>query len=169
MSEQVYIGLINPKNPTNVATVLRACGCYKANGVFYTGQRYERAKSFHADTKDIHKQIPNKHVADLQHAVPENAKVVVVELVENATPLPDFTHPENAFYIFGPEDGSVQQDVLEWADDVVYIPTKGCMNLAATVNVVLYDRLAKSDFDRSNTLIVNSRDTNNRARFCKSV
>jgi tRNA(Leu) C34 or U34 (ribose-2'-O)-methylase TrmL len=26
----------------------------------------------------------------------------------------------------------------------VYIPTVGCMNLAATVNVVLYDRLAKS-------------------------
>jgi len=27
---------------------------------------------------------------------------------------------------------------------VVYIPTVGCMNLAATVNVVLYDRLAKA-------------------------
>jgi tRNA(Leu) C34 or U34 (ribose-2'-O)-methylase TrmL len=26
----------------------------------------------------------------------------------------------------------------------VYIPTVGCMNLAATVNVVLYDRLAKA-------------------------
>ncbi|MBU0538004.1 MAG: 23S rRNA methyltransferase, partial [Gammaproteobacteria bacterium] len=28
---------------------------------------------------------------------------------------------------------------------IVYIPTKGCMNLAATVNVVLYDRLAKGE------------------------
>jgi tRNA(Leu) C34 or U34 (ribose-2'-O)-methylase TrmL len=27
---------------------------------------------------------------------------------------------------------------------VVYIPTVGCMNLAATVNVVLYDRMAKA-------------------------
>jgi tRNA(Leu) C34 or U34 (ribose-2'-O)-methylase TrmL len=26
---------------------------------------------------------------------------------------------------------------------VIYIPTRYCMNLAATVNVVLYDRMAK--------------------------
>ncbi len=26
---------------------------------------------------------------------------------------------------------------------VVYVPTRHCMNLAATVNVVLYDRLSK--------------------------
>jgi tRNA(Leu) C34 or U34 (ribose-2'-O)-methylase TrmL len=26
---------------------------------------------------------------------------------------------------------------------VVYVPTQGCMNLAASVNVILYDRLAK--------------------------
>ena len=34
--------------------------------------------------------------------------------------------------------------VRAWCTDVVYIPTIGCMNLAATVNVVLYDRLAKA-------------------------
>jgi tRNA(Leu) C34 or U34 (ribose-2'-O)-methylase TrmL len=32
---------------------------------------------------------------------------------------------------------------------VVYIPTTGCMNLAATVNVVLYDRLSKGLNTRS--------------------
>jgi tRNA(Leu) C34 or U34 (ribose-2'-O)-methylase TrmL len=32
---------------------------------------------------------------------------------------------------------------------VVYIPTTGCMNLAATVNVVLYDRMAKGNNTRS--------------------
>jgi tRNA(Leu) C34 or U34 (ribose-2'-O)-methylase TrmL len=32
---------------------------------------------------------------------------------------------------------------------VVYIPTTGCMNLAATVNVVLYDRMAKGLNTRS--------------------
>ena len=35
--------------------------------------------------------------------------------------------------------------MLSWCRDVVYIPTNGCMNLAACVNVVLYDRLSKSN------------------------
>ena len=52
------------------------------------------------------------------------------------------------------------------ANAVVYVPTIGCMNLAATVNVVLYDRLAKSfqNIDNSldrNKLIRQSRDINN--------
>ncbi|MBU2976960.1 RNA methyltransferase [Alteromonas sp. C1M14] len=158
------IGLLNPKNPTNVASVLRAAGCYQASSVFYTGQRYGYAKAFNADTQGMHKVIPNVGVPDLQQVKPKGAKAVIVELVEGAQPLPHYQHPDNAFYIFGPEDGSVSDDVLAWADDVVYIPTKGCMNLAATVNVVLYDRLAKSDFEASDEKIRASRDKNNRTR-----
>ena len=65
-------------------------------------------------------------------------------------------------YIFGPEDGSISQALIDFADDVVYVPTIGCMNLAATVNVVLYDRLAKDPQGiASNELICQSRDINN--------
>ena len=90
-------------------------------------------------------------------------KTVVIELVENAIPLPEFSHPKDALYIFGPEDGSVNQLLIDNADYVVYIPTTGCMNLAATANVVLYDRLCKSQqtFTTDNNLIKASRDTNN--------
>ena len=66
--------------------------------------------------------------------------MICVDLVEGATPLPDFEHPENALYIFGPEDGTIAQEVINSADAVVYVPTIGCMNLAASVNVLLYDR-----------------------------
>lgn len=45
--------------------------------------------------------------------------------------------------IFGPEDGTLGERVLSWCRDVVYVPTDRCMNLAATVNVILYDRAAK--------------------------
>jgi tRNA(Leu) C34 or U34 (ribose-2'-O)-methylase TrmL len=87
---------------------------------------------------------------------------VCIELAENAIPLPEFDHPKNTFYIFGPEDGSISQDIIDKAQVVVYIPTVGCMNLAATVNVVLYDRLAKDRNKFSgNELIRESRDKNN--------
>ncbi|WP_420935979.1 RNA methyltransferase [Alteromonas sp. A081] len=163
--QRVSIGLINPKNPVNVASILRAAGCYGVASVFYTGQRYRLAKEFNADTKAFHKVIPTIGVDSLNDVVPEGAKVVCVELVEGAVPLPHFKHPENAFYILGPEDGSVPSDVLMWCDHVVYIPTYSCMNLAATANVLLYDRLSKSDFVSGDALIRSSRDTNNTTKI----
>lgn len=162
------IGLINPKSPTNVGGVLRAAGCYNAKHVFFTGTRYLNAKKFHTDTKNVIERIPLTTVDDLQQAKPEGAKAVVIELIEGATPLPEFTHPENAFYILGPEDGSISKEVLNWCDEVVYIPTIGCMNLAATCNVVLYDRLAKlGGVNSSDETIIESRDTNNKMKWVK--
>lgn len=164
----VSIGLINPKSPENVGMVMRAAGCYAANQVFYTGERYNRARQFFTDTKNAHVTIPLNGVDDLIANIPENAKVIAIELIEGATPLMEFDHPDNAFYIFGPEDGSISQAVLDRCDHVVYIPTVGCMNLAATVNVVLYDRLAK----RPGTIVEDrpiaaNRDTNSRGRIVK--
>ncbi|RYY02442.1 MAG: TrmH family RNA methyltransferase [Gammaproteobacteria bacterium] len=159
-----YIGLLNPKSPENVGMVMRAAGCYAASKVFYTGERFDRARKFFTDTKNAHEKIPLQVTDDLLKTIPEGAKVVAVELIEGATPLIYFEHPDQAYYIFGPEDGSISQEVLNACDHVVYIPTIGCMNLAATVNVVLYDRLAKSVGtvieDRP---IAENRDTNNRA------
>ena len=163
------IGLINPKTPTNVGAVMRAAGCFRVDGVFYTGKRYERAAQFATDTKAVSQKIPITAVDDILQACPDNAKIVCIELVENGVSLPDFQHPDKAFYVFGPEDGSISQQVVDCADAVVYIPTVGCLNLAATVNVVLYDRLAKSTAIIANDALVReSRDTNNNLRVKNS-
>jgi tRNA(Leu) C34 or U34 (ribose-2'-O)-methylase TrmL len=99
----------------------------------------------------------------LLEVVTDNMKIVCVEFALNAIPLPDYVHPENALYIFGPEDGSIDQAIIDKADDVVYVPTVGCMNLSASVNVLLYDRLCKTgNYAAGNTLIRENRDTNNR-------
>ena len=104
-------------------------------------------------------------VADITENLAAGVKIVCIELVEGAIALPAFVHPDHALYLFGPEDGSLDQVLIDRADAVVFIPTTGCLNLAATVNVVLYDRLAKSaDAAGSDQLIRQSRDTNNRVR-----
>lgn len=144
-----FIGLVNPKSPANVGMIMRAAGCYEANGVFYTGERFDRARKFAADTKNAARKIPLEHLDNLQDAMAdcghaEGAVLVAIELIEGAEPLMDFVHPNNAYYIFGPEDGSIKKELLDLCAHVVYIPTIGCMNLAATVNVLLYDRMAKS-------------------------
>lgn len=133
------IGLVNPKTEGNIGGAMRAVGCYEGRLIVIQGQRYKKMRE---DTQKAWRHIPLLH-CDLLDAVPQECEVVVVELVEGAKPLTTFRHPERAFYIFGPEDGSVPKDIIERAKHVVQVPTKHCMNLAATVNVVLYDRMAK--------------------------
>lgn len=162
---KVNIGLLNPKTPTNVGAVLRAAGCFRADGVLYTGERYDRAEKFTTDTQNTRLGMPLTAVNCLVKNKPADAEIVCIELVEGGVSLPEFQHPDNAFYIFGPEDGTINQAVIDSADAVVYIPTVGCLNLAATVNVVLYDRLLKSGMNYDgDTLIRKSRDTNNKVK-----
>lgn len=168
-TSRVSIGLINPKSPENVGSVLRAAGNYQVDSVFYTGQRYPRAVMRNPATPDMSRKvsqnIPISGVSCLVDDAVENMAIICVEFAENATALPEFQHPDNAFYIFGPEDGTISQDVIDKADAVIYVPTIGCMNLAATVNVVLYDRLTKSpQCFEANDLIRQSRDTNNNVK-----
>ncbi len=142
MSKRGYaaIGLHRPKVAANVACALRAAGCYGASMVAASGLRYKSAPT---DTQKAWRHMPLIQVNDLQNIIPFECVPVAVDLIADAEPLPVFVHPPRAFYIFGPEDGTLDESVLIWCERRVYIPTVFCMNLAATVNVVLYDRYAK--------------------------
>ena len=167
-NSQVILGICDPKSPTNVGAIMRAAGCYGIGKVLYTGERFDRAVKFQTDTKKVAAYIPLLKVESFLDHKTKNTKVVCVELAEGAELLPDFVHPESAIYIFGPEDGSIEQDLIDQADSVVYIPTITCMNLAATVNVVLYDRMVKMQKQNAGkdidpvVQIKKSRDINNR-------
>ena len=134
------IGLDNPKNTINVGSAMRAVGVYKASMLAISGKRIGAGST---DTMKHHKHIPLLHANNIFDLIPFDCVPVAVDLVEGATSLVDYIHPERAFYIFGAEDATLGERVLSRCRDVVYVPTNGCMNLAATVNVVLYDRMAK--------------------------
>ena len=137
------IGLHHPKNRYNVGAVIRAAGCYGAALVAITGERYRRA---HTDTQAAYKHLPVINTESLQSVVPVGCVPVAVELIPSSRPLAGFLHPESAFYLFGPEDGTLGPEIISWCKHVVYIPTRYCMNLSATVNVLLYDRAVKRGF-----------------------
>jgi len=168
----VRIGLSNPKSPDNVNSVRRAAGNFQVSSIFYTGTRYPRAASLNPATtdrsRDVSRNIPVTGVSSLLDIATPDIKVICIEFAEDAIALPDFQHPENALYIFGPEDGNLTQAIIDEADAVVYVPTQGCMNLAATVNVVLYDRLSKSSQSyEGNELIFQNRYTNDNLKAKK--
>ena len=141
------IGLHNPKNGLNVGSALRAAGCFQAAMVAVSGARYRRAPT---DTQAAHKHIPLIQTESLRDSIPFDCVPVAVDLINGATALHEYKHPERAFYVFGPEDGTLGKGITEWCRDTIYVPTSYCMNLAATVNVVLYDRQAKQLAAHSN-------------------
>lgn len=136
------IGLDNPKDENNVGAVLRAAGVYGAAFVAATGKRFGSAKT---DTGAHYRTMPFFRPESVFDLMPYDCVPVAVDLVPGAIALPEYQHPERAFYIFGAEDATLGERVIQHCKDVVYIPTKYCMNLAATVNVVLYDRMVKRE------------------------
>jgi len=134
------IGLDNPKSMLNIGSAMRACGVYGAHFLALSGVRYRKART---DAMKHHRHLPVFQVDDLRDIVPFDCVPVAVDIIDGAIPLPRYVHPERAFYIFGAEDATLDLSVTSWCRDIVYIPTDRCMNLAATVNVVLYDRLSK--------------------------
>lgn len=140
MSGFSAIGLFNPKDKNNIGSVLRCAGNFNVSMVAASGKRYAVACT---DTMKAHRSIPLIEVDDLKDIIPYDCVPVAVDLVEDARNIIDYTHPKSAFYIFGPEDGTLGDKVLSWCRDKIYVPTNYCMNLAGTVHVVLYDRMLK--------------------------
>ena len=141
------IALDNPKSGENVGGAMRAASVYSAQLIVLGGMRPKTLLKYPTDTMNTYRHLPVLRVNSVLDVIPYDCVPVGVDLVGGATPLPRYKHPERAFYIFGAEDATLGKRILDHCRDVVVVPTRHCMNLAATVNVVLYDRLAKRALD----------------------
>jgi len=137
------IALDNPKSPLNVGSAMRAAQCYSASLILIGGPRMQRIGKIATDTMKAYRHIPVMMVDDVLDHIPHDCVPVAVDLVDGAKDLRQYCHPERAFYVFGAEDATLGKRVLDRCRDRVMVPTFGCMNLAASVNVILYDRMAK--------------------------
>lgn len=139
------VALDRPTDPVNVGHAMRAAFCFDARMVIIGGQTSGiRLPKLHTDPMRSFKHVPVIRSRDLLEAVPEGATVVGIELCDDAEALMDFKHPERACYVFGPENGSISSEILKRVTHKVMIPTMASLNLGMTVNIVLYDRLAKT-------------------------
>ena len=137
------VALDEPKYEENVGAVLRACGVYEASLVVL--RQGCRLKLGGQDTLRSYRHIPVVVVDNIFCALPIDCAAIAVDFLPDAYPLHLYQHPERAFYIFGGENKTLPKNITDQCQAKIYIPTRISMNLAATVNVVLYDRAAKRD------------------------
>jgi tRNA(Leu) C34 or U34 (ribose-2'-O)-methylase TrmL len=136
--------LIDPKYPHNVGATIRACSCFDIKSLIWTGERVNPAKYERLPREERMKGY--RRVDFRNHQRPfelfsRDSVPVCVEVFESSEPLTTFDHPENAVYVFGPEDGRVPQVIRRLCHRFVHIPAHFCLNLSAAVNVVLAHRL----------------------------
>ena len=135
--------LIDPKFPHNVGGTIRACSCFGLQSLVWTGSRVDVSKYSRLPREERMKGYKSVSFLNAQRPLDlfQNYTSVCVEVYEQSEPLTTFEHPENAVYVFGPEDGRVPQMMRRLCHRFVHIPAHFCLNLSAAVNVVLAHRL----------------------------
>jgi tRNA(Leu) C34 or U34 (ribose-2'-O)-methylase TrmL len=159
----IAIVLINPKSAVNVGGVIRAASTLGADKVFWTGTRVsdgqQTARYTGTGMSKRKWRLPREErmkAYDIEWGIDEGAldrlvnegfKPVCVELLDGAQNMHNYVHPlGDTVYVFGPEDGDVPKGVRHFCHEFVQIPSKHCLNLAASVNITLYDRGMKNSY-----------------------
>jgi len=148
----VALLLVRTKFVHNVGASVRGSSCFGGGPIYFTGGRFdltssrlpreERMKGYEdAPWTDLGEEF--RPMDKIRAELGIDFTPVAIELLPSSEPLNQFEHPEDALYVFGPEDGSLPTGIRSACHRFVTIPSKHCLNLAAAVNVTLYDRACK--------------------------
>jgi tRNA(Leu) C34 or U34 (ribose-2'-O)-methylase TrmL len=140
------VALWDPKFAHNVAQAVRIASCYGVPQVWFSGNRVATEGNKKETRLPREERMKGYREVDICHgdyffdAFPSHVTPVAVELTPSSENLIYFEHPENALYVFGPEDGSLPSVAKRHCHRVVQIPTRHCLNLSMAVGTILYDR-----------------------------
>lgn len=135
------IGMEGASKPMNFGNLARSAHGFGASFVF-TVNPARTIGSPKSDTSRSQDHVPWYSFEDAASLkLPDDCRLVGVELIEDAIELPSFRHPLKAAYVLGPENGSLSSQMLERCEFVVKIPISFCVNVAMAGVVVMYDRM----------------------------
>ena len=135
------IGVEGVSKPMNFGNLARSAHGFGASFVFTVAP----ARAIGAppsDTSRSREHLPwYSHASAEDMRLPDDCRLVGVELLDTAIELPSFRHPTKAAYVLGPEGGSLSPEMVARCEFVVKIPMAFCINVAMAGVVVMYDRM----------------------------
>ncbi len=135
------IGVERLSKPMNAGSLFRSAHAFGASFIFTVAAEYSVREAC-SDTSKSPDQLPwHDFASAAELRLPKGCRLVGVEFIDGAAPLPAFRHPPQAAYILGPERGSLSPEVMARCEHVVRIPTAFCLNVGIAGAIVMYDRL----------------------------
>jgi len=134
------IGIQNGKTPENLGVLWRSAQNLGASFIFTIGNRYAKQA---CDTHSAVKSMPYFHYEDFDDFfknLPIGARLVGVELDENAEDLETFHHPRRCVYLLGAEDSGLSKKAIEKCHFLVKFKSPKSLNVSVAGSIVLYDR-----------------------------
>ena len=136
------IGVEGVSKPMNVGNLFRSAHAFGADFVFAIAPAVDLRAINVSDTSQTAKHLPlYEYESPEAMKLPRGCRLVGVELLDEASELPSFGHPERAAYVLGPERGSLSPELLARCEFTVKIPTRFCINLGVAGAILMYDRL----------------------------
>ncbi len=135
------IGVERVSKPMNAGAIFRSAHAFGGSFVFTVDASYQRRVGARADTSDALEHMPFYAFPTIDDMrLPDDCRLVGIELTDDAIVLPSFRHPSRCAYVLGPERGSLSPEMVEKCDFVIKIPTSFCINVSVAAAIVLYDR-----------------------------
>ena len=124
------IGVEGISKPMNFGNLARSAHGFGASFIFTVAP----AKAIGSPLSDTTKSQDHLPWYSYPNAdamlLPDDCRLVGVELTANAVELPSFRHPSRAAYVLGPEGGSLSPAMIDKCEFVVKIPMDFCVNVA---------------------------------------
>lgn len=135
------IGVEGISKPMNFGNLSRTAYGFGASFAFAVspGRRMEQMASDTTRSQDHMPYYVFDDVASMR--LPQDCRLVGVELTEDAIDLCSFRHPTRAAYVLGPEAGSLSPELMDKCEFIIRIPTRFCLNVATAGAVIMYDRM----------------------------
>ncbi|MCB4799397.1 RNA methyltransferase [Neotamlana laminarinivorans] len=140
VNEFFGIGILNGKTPENLGVLWRSAQNLGASFIFTIGNRYAKQA---CDTHNAVKSMPYFHYENFEeffNNLPKGARIVGVELHENAENLESFKHPRRCVYLLGAEDHGLTNEAIQKSHFLVKFKSQFSLNVSVAGSIVMYDR-----------------------------
>lgn len=135
------VGVERISKSMNAGAIFRTAHAFGASFVFTVAAQYQQSMGTRADTSNALEHLPFYGFPTVDEMLlPQDCRLVGVELTDDAIEMPSFRHPSQCAYVLGPERGSLSPEMVEKCEFVLKIPTSFCINVSVAAALVMYDR-----------------------------